>query len=460
MKLVFALRSVQLLDDDGRIHFTFSKFLNDNFSNPHTQALAAQWLRILYRFCNANRIELAVRALDGRCLSYTEVKSLSELCYRPLPEIEAMGDRKVVFLTSPKAGKAPKDLPGAVQDNTAQKRLNGIAAYLVFCQEVIFDPSILSSSVRDQLKSEYEKTSRQLKTTIKGTKQNHHLSIKSLPAEKYFAIIRAAFVRPKEIFLTELGKPSLNLMRDRAMVLLSCEGLRPGTLGNIQLADIRPASGHLVIKDNRAKRGARVTTNTLVLKMGNSTQVNNASETIIKLWPFTIQAIQDYINGERAAVLMKRLTNRSNGFLFLSDEGQPIKHRSSITEMFNKLGKRLAQQGLLDIGDDPYFSEKITYDFYGYVLRHSAASFFLAHKCTEIAREQGTERPGQYKDVPDRVKDLMKLRFGWTVASEMPSRYAARALADNANILLMDFNQSLLDEVQDIKNKRECVNDV
>lgn len=151
---------------------------------------------------------------------------------------------------------------------------------------------------------------------------------------------------------------------------------------------------------------------------------------------------------------MKKLTNRSNGFLFLSDKGEPIKHRSSITEMFNKLGKRLTTIGLLDIGSDPYFAGQKKYDFYGYVLRHSAASFFLANKCTEMAKEAGEERSGQYKDVPDRVKDLMKLRFGWTVSSKMPEHYAARALSDQSSVTLMEFNQSLLDAVAERRQKR------
>lgn len=460
MKPVYARRNYLLLRDDGSLHFPFSRFLTDRFSNPHTRELVAQSLRVFFRFCTAHKIELAFRATEGRCLTYSEAKNLGDLCYRPLNEIEAMGDKKVVFLTSPKAGKAPEELPGAVEPNTARKRLDHIALYLNFYREVFLDPNIRSSATRDQLKHEYDKIGHQLRGTIRGTKQNHHLAIQSLPTDKYLAIIEAVFVRPDELFRTEAGKPSRTLLRDRAMTLLSCEGLRPGTLGNITLADFRANSGHLVIKDNRAKRTERISTNTPKLKMGDSRQVNNASETMISLWPFTVRAIQDYIDAERASVLMKRLTNRSNGFLFLSDEGEPIKHRSSITALFNKLGKRLAALGLLDVGNDPYFEDQDKYDFYGYVLRHSAASFFLAQKYTEIAKEAGAERPGHYKDVPDRVKDLMKLRFGWTVNSSMPELYAARALSDSANIVLMEFNQSLLDAVQARKRERELASGI
>jgi hypothetical protein len=37
----------------------------------------------------------------------------------------------------------------------------------------------------------------------------------------------------------------------------------------------------------------------------------------------------------------------------------------------------------------------------------------------------------------------MKSRFGWTTGSEMPQKYAARALADQANVDLVDFAEKL-----------------
>ncbi|MBK6907708.1 MAG: hypothetical protein IPH08_11765 [Rhodocyclaceae bacterium] len=242
------------------------------------------------------------------------------------------------------------------------------------------------------------------------------------------------------------------------MTLLACEGLRPGTLGNVMLRDFQPHSGRLSIADNRAKRTTRTTSNTPVLKLGDSIQVASGSETMITLWQFTTSAIQDYIDTERDAVLMKRLTNRSCGFLFLSAQGEPIKHRSSITSMFNNLGQRLSEFELLDVATDPYFTKQKQYDFYGYVLRHSAASFFLAEKCREIANQHGLTMPTAFRDVPEHVKDVMKMRFGWTTNSSMPELYAKRALTDQANVTLMEFNQRLLDAVQERKQIREADN--
>lgn len=460
MRQTYAKRNYVLLHDDGSIHYPFSKFLTDKFNNPHTRELVAQSLRVFYRFCSAHQIELLLRAMDGRCLTYDEAKRLAELCYRPLSEVEAMGDKKVIFLTSAKAGKAPYELAGAVEPNTARKRLNHIAGYLDFYREVFLEPNIRSFTTRSQLKHEYDKIGEQLRRTIGGTKQNHHFSIKSLPTDKYLSIIEAVFLCPHDLFQTTTGKPSRNLIRDRAMVLLACEGLRPGTLGNIALADFRPNSGKLVITDNRARRSERITTNTPKLKLGASKQVNSASETMITLWPFTVRAINEYLETERNIVLMKRLANHSRGFLFLSERGEPLQHRGSITELFNKLGNRLAAQGLLDIGDDPYFQKQEKYDFYGYVLRHSAASFYLSQKCIEYAEKAGIPRPHDYKDVPDRVKDEMKLRFGWVAHSNMPELYAARALSDNASVILMDFNQSLLDAAAALKQQRRAASGI
>lgn len=458
MKTATARTTYLLLRDDGSVHYWFSKFLTDQFSNPNTRDLTAQSLRVLHRFLSAAKVELAVRAIEGRCLTHDEAKQLIALCWRPLPEIQTMGDRKVALLTSPKTRKTPRELQNAVEPNTVLKRLHHIAQSLEFYREVFLDPRIPFGSPREQLRIAYDATCDKLRRAVRGTKQNHHLAIKSLPRDKFLAIIQVVFTCPDDLFLSKTGRQSRTILRDRAMTLLACEGLRPGTLGNVALRDFHPHTGHLSVTDNRAKRTTKVTSSTPVLKLGDSIQVSSGSETMITLWPFTVRAIQNYIDAERDAVLMKRLTNRSDGFLFLSELGEPIKHRSSITAMFKNLGQQLAELGFLDVSNDPYFTKNKQYDFYGYVLRHSAASFFLAEKCREIAERRGYSMPTNFKDVPDHVKDLMRTRFGWVNGSEMPEHYAKRALADQANITLMEFNQRLLDAAQERKLARDANN--
>lgn len=102
MKIAHAHQNFLLIDDDGRIHYPFSKFLSEKFDNPNTRELVAQSLRIFYRFCNAHQIELAVRAVEGRCLTSQEASMLAGLCYRPLPEIELLSDKKITLITSAK----------------------------------------------------------------------------------------------------------------------------------------------------------------------------------------------------------------------------------------------------------------------------------------------------------------------------------------------------------------------
>ena len=342
-----------------------------------------------------------------------------------LGEVELLSNKKIVHITNSKAGKAPKSFPAAVEPNTALKRLIHIAHYLRFYLEVFLEPNIRSHSLREALRKEYEKVIHRLQNTIRGTKQGHHHDIQSLPSNKFIEIIRTIFVLPEKLFINRSGTPSRTLLRDRAIALLACEGLRPGTIGNIARSDFRPDSGHLVIKDNRKKRNV-TTSSTPVLKLGASTQVNSASEGMIELWPFTVKAIDEYIDTERTTILSKYLKNRSAGFLFLNEKGEPIKHRSLITDIFHRLGERLTELGLLDVGNDPYFKNQKQYDFYAYVLRHSAASFFI-----------------EVNGISDRALDSMKIRFGWTMNSVQPQRYAARALSDQANINLMEFYEQL-----------------
>ncbi len=309
--------------------------------------------------------------------------------------------------------------------------LNHIASYLKFYQEVFLDPHIQSDTLRGALNTVYDQTQERLKREVEGTKQNHHLTIQSLPSHRFLQIIRAVVLDPMTLFMTKGGKPSATLYRDRAMFLLACEGLRPGALGNLTREDFRPISGHLVLKNNIKRRPGRPTTGTPVLKGAGSKKVPYNSETMITLWPFTVTAITDYLVKERDTILAKHLKNRSLSFLFLNEKGQPIKHRATLTAMFHRVGKRLAQLGMLDVGNDPYFKDEKRYDFYAYVLRHSAASLFIELKGTD-----------------DGALDKMKSRFGWTLHSKQPQRYAARALSEQANMELKAFYGQLIAEAQ------------
>lgn len=430
MNKVIAKSSYLLLHDDGVIHYPFSKYLTHEFSNPNTRELVGKSLGIFYRFCSAHCIELAVRAFEGRCLTYDECTKLAGLCYRPLEEFEVLSHKNIIQMTGVKSGKLPENLPGAVTPNTAKSRLNHIAKYLEFYLSVFLHPNIRSRDLCSDVSYEYEKTINYLNKKIKGTKQNHYIDIKSIPAAKFLEIIKAIYIRPEALFVNKNGKLSRTIRRDRAMALLACEGLRPGEIGNLARSDLRLESQRLVIIDHRDKR-SHVTSSTPLAKLGASTKINSATERMIELWPFTIEAIRDYIDFERNAVLGKKLKNKSNGFLFLNEKGESIKDRSSISAMFASLKTRLSEEGLLAVGKDPYFSGQKQYDFYPYVCRHSSASLYI-----------------EVNGNDDRVLDTMKSRYGWQKNSEQPLRYAARALSEKANIDLMDYSERLMDEAK------------
>lgn len=429
MRRAYARRNYVMLHDSGAIHYPFTKFLTEKYDSPHTREAAAQALRVLYRFTNAHRIELAYRALEGRALTFDEIKKLAALAYRPLTEIDLMNDQRIILITSAKAKVEPRKLPKAVQPNTAGKRLVTMADYLSFYCEVFLNPHIRQASLKAELNQEYERAKEQLREQIGGTKQNHHLTYVSLPAEKFLTLIRKVVLQPEQVFQTAAGKPSKTLWRDRAMVLLACEGLRPGALGNIARADVFD-SGHLKVVDNRRRRPGRPTTNTPVLKLGDTVRVNSASETLLELYPFTYDAIKDYIKRERKEILAKHLKNRSVGFLFITSTGEPIRDRSTIKKMFTEAGNRLRELGMLDVGDDPFFKEKKKYDFYGYVLRHSAADFYL-----------------RIKGINDETIKSMKFRFGWTTDSEQWGRYANRINAEHSSVNLNEFYEQLIADV-------------
>jgi integrase len=438
MKIAQAHNKTLLLTQDGVIHAPFTLFLNNKFENPHTRESMAGGLRLLHSFLQAHSVSLADRALEGLCLLPNEIESLRELAYRPVNEVEQM---TMTFIK--RIGRASKDdhsrsLKGAVESNTAARRLEQIAEFLTWYREKVLEYRIPSASKRAELERRYESTTADLKGSIGGGKKGHSNEIRSLPRDVYLNIIREIFLRP-ELIQSASGISSSTMMRDRAVALLACEGLRPGAIGNLTLNNFRwrvgdVAGGYMDLRDNVAKRNARTTTKTPVQKgMGSITQGYN-SEVTVKLWPWTCHAIKDYIDGERAALVGKTLTNRTKGFLFIADHGGPIGDRTTLSAAFVRIKKGLRAAGLLDKSKSDQYVKNEHYQMTAYTLRHSAASLFLE------------EKHGQ-----NDVFDQMRQRFGWSADSVMPARYARRAISDRANVNMADFFESLLLERKKIQ---------
>jgi integrase len=445
MKIQTHGSKVYLETDSEILHVPGTLYLNETYANHHTKQVVAKALRVWIRLADAFGIDLAARALEGRWLTEVEKKALRHLVFRPIEEIESMSDRAVQTIASAIKDKEPNLRSGAVEPNTALKQLVGIADFLRWFHTKILQPRMpIRSAVSETLRQQVEVCAREIKKGVRGTKSLHPHNIRSVPTERFLQIYSAVYLRASDLLRTDAGKIGSNVLRDRAMILLASEGLRPGAVGNVALADFKwartKAPAYVVIKDNTARRTKELSTSTPVQKGAASSQ-NYNSEFTMTIWPTTAQAIQDYIDSERVAVTTRGLRNRSEGFLFLADHGGPIGDRGTITHVFRRAGRGLANMGLLSKAPgDPYLDGE-AYHFHAYVLRHSSASLFYATKSQTLNA--------------DVVTDLMKMRFGWTRGSAMPTLYAQRAISNAASLTVDDYMESLLAEAEIAKSAGE-----
>lgn len=430
-----------LTNDTGVLHVPGTLYLNETYTNPHTKRVVAKALRVWIRLADAFNIDLADRAIKGRWLNEVEMKALRYLVFRPIVEIESMSDVAVRTIGSARNEKVPSQQSGAVEPNTALRQLTGIADFLVWFHKKVIEPRMpIGSALTESIRRQVDMCAVEIKKGVRGTKSLHPHRIRSLPTERFLRIYSTVYLQAKDILKTQNRKVGANILRDRAVILLASEGIRPGAIGNIGLADFnwegKTSPGYVVLKDNTARRNKPLSTSTPVQKGSASSQNYNSAITVA-IWPTTAQAIQDYIVSERVAVTTRTLRNRSKGFLFLGSHGGPISDRGTIAHIFRRAASGLATLGLLakDIAD-PYVQDE-SYDFDAYLLRHSAASLFYATKTQTMNS--------------DVVTDLMKMRFGWSLNSDMPNLYAQRAMSNAASVTVEDFMESLLSEAKIIK---------
>jgi len=441
MRLETQGSKVYLVNSGGVLHASGTLFLNQVSTNPHTLAVLARAIRVWARLATAFDIDLATRALDARWLSEREKSALKAIVFSPIEDIEKMSDHAVRdFGLAAKVDKTVKRF-SSVESNTARKQLVGIAKYLEWFYWTIIAPRLpLNSPAGHYLQTQVKNCSDDLKAAVAGTQTTTPYRIRSVPTERFLQIYSAVFLEYREIFRTSSGNLSATAARDRAMILLAGEGVRPGAIGNLALADFRweghNSPGYLSFKDNTFRRNSTVKQQTPVQK-GASNQSYNSLITI-QVWATTAQAIQHYIDGERQENILRGQRNRSRGFLFLGAHGGPIDDRGTISRIFRQASGGLAKMGLLDRDPkDPYLEEDLYY-FHAYLLRHSAASLFFATKSMEMKG--------------DVVMDLMKKRFGWSDHSAMPALYAKRAMTDSASLTLDDYMEALFLEAKSIGN--------
>lgn len=424
MRIVDANGKGLLIGGSGEIYAPESLFLNNKYDNPNTRGAIALSLRLLHVFARAIDLSLPKRALEGHCLFAPELTWLSNLAFRPVEELESMDPRMLLRLARSEE-PAHRDRKGAVAASTASARLGHICEYLDWYCENILTPRIRSVQTRSELRDRFEITVRDLNEKISGGSGTHPTQIRSLPKEVFIRLIREVWVNPEAVFCSEGGQTSPTVQRDRAIFLLACEGMRPGAVGNLALQDFLGSQVRIV--DNVTRREKAPTEGTPVQKGARSNKQQYNSEHNMTLWPWTEAAIREYIQGERANLLSRRLRNASRGFLFLETQyAGPVKSRRTISLVFNRAEKCLRELGLLLRPSTDKYIKKEIYELTAYTLRHSAATLYMSKKGGS-----------------DQTQSEMKDRFGWTAKSNMPDRYARRANMDAGSVDLSDLWESL-----------------
>lgn len=434
MKLVRARSKVVLLEDDGRINAPFSFFLN-TFKNPNTQESMAGSLKVLHSFIRFAHIDLPARAVEGRCLEEREINALLNIAYRPLAELN--NERLMARYTDVRNAELDEHRKGAVDPGTAELRVKDIAAFLTdYLQQV--SKYIRSADTRAQLSSAYQGLCSRLKKAVGGAAASSY-HVRSMSSDDFIRLFKAVYCRASEVLP---ASDAFTLSRDRAMFHVAVEGLRPGEINNLRINDLQ-------IGDDGAMR-IQITANTRYRenKSGNTSRAKGADSTrqtyatnrLIKLWPFTRDALHEYIDGPRAQAIERCGKDLSEGFVFLKSTGEPISSRQAVGIRFAEMRDSLTAAGLIKLPGEHSKAKGASKNarpdekFTSYVLRHSAASYYYESKLREGV-DAGV------------VMDEMKSRFGWTEKSKMPTRYAQRAIVNRAMATVAEIYTEMRVEV-------------
>lgn len=430
MRLVRSLSKVLMVEEDGRINAPFSFFLNTH-KNPNTQESLAGSLKLLHYFLLHFKVSLADRALEGRCLEEREMLGLINLSFRPL--IDLANHRRIAKLVDVRNAKPDEDRDGAVEGGTASQRLKDISAFLNEYQTLV-SHYIRSSDTRERLSVAYRACCERLRRAVGGAASNSAYDIRSMSSENFVGCMKVVYARPK-VLLGD-AKSDLHLQRDRAMFMLSCEGLRPGEICNLRVNDLIKGADALLslqVTVNKKHR-KQVNSSTPVPKGASSNRAPYGTVRMIHLWPFTRDVLKDYINGPRADAIAKAGEDLSGGFVFIKSTAEPIGSRQAVSLRFSQMCDALHKAGHMKVEAGPGRGDRTKDQFSSYTMRHSAASYLYESKMTELKDKEA-------------VFDLMKARFGWTDKSAMPAHYAKRGIVDIATVQVNELYTQMRAEV-------------
>jgi integrase len=416
MKIVRALGKVMMVHEDGRINAPFSFFLNTH-KNPNTQESLSVSLKLLHLFLIHFNISLPERALAGRCLEEREMVGLISMCFRPVAGLA--DQRRVAKFLDVRNAEADEDRKGAVEGGTASQRLKDIGAFLEDYETLVAN-YIRSADARERLAASYLRCCERLKRAVGGAASSSAYDIRAMTSADFVGCMKVVYSRPK-VLLGD-AKSDMHMLRDRAMFMLSCEGLRPGEICNLRVNDlVKGPDGLLSLQVTVNKKHRKEVKSSTPLPKGASSNQSYATVRMIHLWPFTRDALNDYINGPRSEAIEQSGEDRTSGFVFIKSTGDPVASRQAVSVRFSQMCDALHRAGHMKIEAGPKRGKSKREELSSYTMRHSAASYFYLSKMKEIENEES-------------VFDLMRARFGWTDKSDMPKHYARRGIVEIATV--------------------------
>lgn len=438
MRLVRSLSKVLMIEEDGRINAPFSFFLNTH-KNPNTQESLAGSLKLFHRFLLHFKISLADRALEGRCLEEREILGLINLSFRPLTDL--LDPRRIAKLVDVRNAEPDEDRDNAVEGGTASQRLKDISSFLKEYQTLV-SHYIRSADTRERLSAAYLACCDRLRRAVGGAASSSAYDIRSMSSKDFVACMKVVYSNPR--VLLGQSESDLHLLRDRAMFMLSCEGLRPGEICNVRVNDlIKGADGLLSLQVVvNKKHRQQVKSSTPVPKGASSNRAPYATVRMIHLWPFTRDALKDYINGPRADATAQAGEDLSSGFIFIKSTGEPIGSRQAVSLRFSQMCDALHQAGHMKIEAGAGRCDRTKGELSSYTMRHSAASYLYESKMADLKNK-------------DAVFDLMKARFGWTDKSSMPEHYAKRGIVDVATVQVNEIYTEMRAEVERMAHRND-----
>ena len=431
MRLVRSLSKVLMIEEDGRINAPFSFFLNTH-KNPNTQESLASSLKLFHRFLLHFKISLPDRALEGRCLEEREILGLINLSFRPLTDLLDL--RRIAKLVDVRNAEPDEDRDKAVEGGTANQRLKDISSFLKEYQTLV-SHYIRSADTRERLSAAYLACCDRLRRAVGGAASSSTYDIRSMSSTDFVGCMKVVYSSPR-VLLGETNS-DLHLLRDRAMFMLSCEGLRPGEICNLRVNDlIKGADGLLSLQVAvNKKHREQVKSSTPVPKGASSNRAPYATVRMIHLWTFTRDVLRDYINGPRAEAIAQAGKDLSSGFVFIKTTGEPIGSRQAVSLRFSLMCDALHQAGHMKIEAGPSRGDGKKGELSSYTMRHSAASYLYESKMADLKNKEA-------------VFDLMKARFGWTDKSAMPEHYAKRGIMDVATVQVNEIYTEMRAEVE------------